>query len=128
MATIKFYTDIPQSKKLAEFLPLASADMYWSRCTITDFGDNTLKVSYAVEPCNISQFRNTKEDIPAWSLAALLNVLPDGTDIVKDKADTENEKYMCTVGVKDDIISMFGNNPVDACVAMVEKLYELKML
>ena len=64
MATIKSYTDIFQSKKLAEILPLESADMWWSRCTITDFGDGVLKVSYAVEPCNISQFRNTKEDIP----------------------------------------------------------------
>ena len=53
---------------------------------------------------------------------------PDGTDIVKDKADTENEKYMCTVGAKDDIISTFGNNPVDACYEMILKLYELKML
>ena len=31
----------------------------------------------------------------------------------------ENEKYMCTVGIKDDIISTFGKNPVDACVEMI---------
>ena len=74
MATIKSYTDLEQSRKLAAILPLESADMYWSRCTITDFGDGVLKVSYAVEPCNISQFRNTKEDIPCWSLAALLSI------------------------------------------------------
>ena len=77
MATIKSYTDIEQSKKLAEILPIESADMWWSRCTITDFGDGVLKVSYAVEPCNISQFRNTKEDIPCWSLAALLKLIPN---------------------------------------------------
>ena len=29
MTTIKSYTDISQSKKLAEILPLESADMYW---------------------------------------------------------------------------------------------------
>ena len=73
---MKSYTDLEQSKKLAEILPIESADMWWSRCTITDFGDNTLKVSYAIEPCNISQFKNTKEDIPCWSLAALLRVIP----------------------------------------------------
>ena len=77
MGTIKSYTDIEQSKKLAEILPIESADMWWSRCTITDFGDGVLKVSYAVEPCNISQFRNTKEDIPCWSLAALLKLIPN---------------------------------------------------
>ena len=79
MSTIKSYTDILQSRKLADILPLESADMYWSRCTITDFGDGVLKVSYSIEPFNISQFRNTKEDIPCWSLAALLGVLPDYT-------------------------------------------------
>ena len=35
---------------------------------------------------------------------------------------------MCTVGVKDDIISTFGNNPVDACYDMILKLQKLKML
>ena len=29
MATIKSYTDIEQSRKLAKILPLESADMYW---------------------------------------------------------------------------------------------------
>ena len=76
MATIKSFTDLEQSKKLAEILPIESADMWWSRCTIIDFDDGALKVSYAVEPCNISQFRNTKEDIPCWSLVALFNVMP----------------------------------------------------
>lgn len=35
---------------------------------------------------------------------------------------------MCTVGIKDGIISTFGNNPVDACYEMIIKLSELKML
>jgi len=69
-----------------------------------------------------------EDDVLCWSLTALLSILPDGTDITKGKADTENEKYMCTVGVKDDIISTFGNNPVDACVETIEKLNEHKML
>ena len=34
MATIKSYTDISQSKKLAEILPLESADMTY--CAITE--------------------------------------------------------------------------------------------
>ena len=70
----------------------------------------------------------TDKCIPCWSLAALLGVLPDGTDIIKDKADTENEKYMCTVGVKDDIISTFGNNSIDVCYEMIIRLNKLKML
>lgn len=117
MATIKSYTDIEQSRKLAEILLLESADMYWDY-DVQKHEDYPMVMD--------DQFDDIC--IRAWSLAALLGVLPDGTDIVKDKTDTENEKYMCTVGVKDDIISTFGNNPVDACVAMIEKLNELKML
>lgn len=123
MATIKSYTDLEQSKKLAEILPLESADMYWSRCTITDFGDGVLKVSYTVEPCNISQFRNTKEDIPCWSLASLLGVLPDYTL----QTNTDGTVFVVCESKK-PMISDAYDNPVDACVAMIDKLHELKML
>ena len=123
MATIKSYTDIEQSKKLAKILPLESADMYWSRCTITDFGDGVLKVSYTVEPCNISQFRNTKEDIPCWSLSALLGVLPDYTL----QTNTDGTVFVVCESKK-PMISDAYDNPVDACVKMIIKLNELKML
>lgn len=130
MATIKAYTDLSQSKKLAEILPLESADMSW----VNDLsGDHIIARPYDELHKDIEGLRHEYGEIeskeyPAWSLSALLSVLPDGTDIVKDKTDTENEKYMCTVGVKDDIISTFGNNPVDACYEMIIRLNELKML
>jgi hypothetical protein len=123
MATIKSFTDLEQSKKLAEILPIESADMWWSRCTITDFGDGVLKVSYAVEPCNISQFRNTKEDVPCWSLAALLGVLPNYT-----LQTTTDKKVFVASDSKKPMISDAYDNPVDACVAMIEKLNELNLL
>jgi len=120
MATIKSYTDLEQSKVLAKLLSLESADAWWVAL-------NWQETEYYVE---IKQdgINQPKKAIPCWSLAALLDILPDGTDIVKDKSDTENEKYMCTVGVKYDIISTFGNNPVDACVDMIIKLHEQKLL
>ena len=34
MATIKAHTDLPQSKKLAEFLPHESADMHYNNASI----------------------------------------------------------------------------------------------
>lgn len=116
METIKSYTDISQSQLLVNFLPLESADMYYGyiedKAYFLPYSDIEVKVL-----C-----------IPCWSFAALFNILPDGTDIIKEKSDTENEHYMCTVGIKDDIISTFGKTPVDACVDMIEKLHELKML
>ena len=116
---MKSYTDINQSKKLAEILPLESADMFLAMNGIVPV------MSKYIDDGLVTADETA---IPCWSLAALLGVLPDGTDIIKDKTDTENEKYMCTVGVKDDIICTFGNNSVDACVAMIEKLHELNLL
>lgn len=123
MSTIKSYTDILQSSKLAEILPLESADMYWSRCTITDFGDGVLKVSYTIEPCNISQFRNTKEDIPCWSLSALLGVLPDYTL----QTNTDGIVFVVCESKK-PMISDAYDNPVDACYTLILKLHELNLL
>lgn len=134
---MKSHTDIEQSKKLAKILSIESADMWWSRCTITDFGDGELKVSYAVEPCNISQFRNTKEDIPCWSLAVLLEEIPEVINFDNDESD-----YTLEILKEGDFYYLSYGNPlehnkieiepqenfVDACVELILKLHELKML
>ena len=136
MATIKSYTDISQSKKLAEILPLESADIYWSRCTITDFGDDKLKVSYAVEPCNISKAKHTKDDVPCWSLAALLNVLPKKYYPVKDHEtnliigkpkDEWCVLYWDTTGMQDGEQTL-ADTAIDACYEMILKLHEQNLL
>jgi len=116
MATIKSYVDLEQSKKLAEILPIESADMYYF---IADSLEKQ-EINYAVR-CGTPI---VKTDISCWSLSALLDILPNGTNIVKEEADTEDELYMCTVGTKSGIISTFGNNPVDACFEMVTKLHK----
>lgn len=41
MATIKAYTDIEQSRKLAEILPIESADMYYSDIPVREWVDKT---------------------------------------------------------------------------------------
>ena len=144
MATIKSFTDLEQSKKLVEILPIESADMWWSRCTIIDFDDGVLKVSYAVEPCNISQFRNTKEDIPCWSLVALFNVMPQINDGItphghKNDKLSQFEPKICKIWEHSIIPSYkvtYGNglstdiydNPVDAAFEMILKLHELGIL
>ena len=136
MATIKSFTTIKQSKKLAEILPLESADMRYGYIAPYDYSDRMYDGGYDEIPYpkdfliknpNFSANEYDAE-LPCWSLSALLDVLPNGTDIVKEEADTENEKYMCTVGVKDDIMSTFSNNPVDACYEMILKLHELNLL
>lgn len=116
---MKSYTDTEQSKKLVDMLPLESADMYYTRDSLENY--------YCPIPL-IGKYSAIHDQIPCWSLAALLNVLPNGTDVVKEETDTESEKYMCTVVVKNDIISTFADNPLDACYGMIIKLHNLKML
>lgn len=124
MTTIKNCTDIGQSKRLVEILGFESVDMYYHYTT-------GVKSYYEDVPKYVQVFNHFvffHNDIPCWSFSALFDVLPDGTDVTKDKSDIENEKYMCTVGVENDIISTFADNPVDACYEMVLKLHERKML
>jgi len=133
---MKSYTDLEQSKILSKILSPKTANLWWGE---RFEGHVELNGDYIMDdtpyyylsftkPSDNNYSQDTIRDIPCWSFAALFEVLPDGTDITKDKSDTENEKYMCTVGIKDNIISTFANNPVDACVEMILKLHERKML
>ena len=123
---MKNYTDIDQSKKLAKILPLESADMLYSYYGNTKYNPS---IAYRGQQWFLCQIRNSlHDDIPCWSLAALLSNFPAGSDIVKEQSDDKDGEYMCTVGYKNDVLSTFSDNPVDACVAMIEKLHELKML
>ena len=113
MATIKSYTDIEQSKKLAEILPLESADMRYSQ-----LGD--------MHPWVWTNTLIEKDAIPCWSLAALLGILPFVDFTMLQLIDTPETLYKCMYN--DNLKSHAYDNPVDACVAMIEKLHELKML
>ena len=137
MATIKSYTDIKQSETLVNILSLESADAKYGYIAPYEYSDRMYDEGYDEIPYPIAFIKKDysnffveeyDDELPCWSLAALLNVLPNGSDIVKEETDTENEKYMCTVGINNDIISTFADNPVDVCVEMIEKLHNLKML
>jgi hypothetical protein len=82
MVTIKSFTDISQSKKLAEILPLESADMYFigHQSIINpkewEYGDTPkVRGKYIA-------FDDKRIFCPCWSLAALLNLLPN--EIITD--------------------------------------------
>ena len=120
MATIKNYTDINQSKKLAEILPLESADMLFQ------LGENKYADSIRV-PLTKEHWEQMIPAInPCWSLAALLGVLPD-IHLKKYIYDGITKYYTTLVGIK-QFNSEHYDNPIDACVAMIEKLNELNLL
>ena len=126
MATIKSYSDLEQSKKLAEILPLESADTL--HCI--DFDGYLL---FTTPKQYSGSFRYQPElIIPCWSLASLLNVLPtlDGRNAVLCQDIRYDEWHICyhSTAILSVIDTERYNNPVDACYEMILKLHELKML
>ena len=111
MATIKSFTSLEQSRKLAEILPLESADMYYG------YGKDKpefLPLSDVDVKC-LSQ--------PCWSLASLLGALPYPYIEQNYKG-----KWICRVEHENTTYLWEDSNPIDACVAMIELLHEQKLL
>ena len=105
---MKSHTDLSQSKKLAEILPLESADMYYDRGGLPSLIDK-----YVTH----ESIKNDKYHhlIPCWSLSALLDALPNGNMLVK----TTDGKYYCIV---EDIMTKHYDNPLDACYKTILEL------
>ena len=122
MSQIKSYTDIEQSKKLAEILPLESADLHYS--FDLDFEEIENIPTVTEEDDHFTLF---SKDIPCWSLAALLSVMicPNLEEYIKGKWDMTvftNSSLKTPIEVQDC------KSAVDACYEMIIKLKELKLL
>lgn len=85
---MKAYTDIKQSKKLAEILKWKTADMTW----VNIYDENHMLSDHRIELIPFRFYQGT--GIPAWSLAALLKVLPLGIYDEFDGCDYELEINM----------------------------------
>lgn len=119
---MKSFTDLEQSNKLAEILPLESADMHYERVYFEGKqSDWFVKLGTPIKSDDI---------IPCWSLAALINALPIS---IKFKDDEYYLRFMKEyVEYANDEISLTGrclhttgnDNLVDACYEMIVKLKE----
>lgn len=108
---MKAYTDLSQSKRLAEILPLESADMRF--CFSHTLGGRVIGHYPMIgrEP--------SMGTVPCWSLAALLDILHDYT------LQTNSDRGVFVVcDSKKPMISDSYSNPVDACVDMILLLKE----
>ena len=85
MATIKSYTDLPQSKKLAEILPLESADMLWEQHGAEPY--------VTIKPWTTIGKSIGCHCLSCWSLAALLDVLPKHIPHKDSKIIQEKENW-----------------------------------
>lgn len=133
---MKSYTDLEQSKKLAEILPLESADMIYIMYRNGEKpqnGDENLSTVYEsddhkwywIDIIDESWDMCIGEDIPCWSLSALLKTL-NFPSLTQNK---EDEWEVCVFDHdNDDYIEEKASNPIDACYKMIIRLNELNLL
>lgn len=114
---MKSYTDIEQSKRLAEILPIESADMYWWPTSLR----------YYIEAMDDGDFNEMEGHIRAWSLTALIDVLPR-IDIEKEIYSDDTYDYRVKAYIGDGYVGDWFDNPIDACYDMIIKLHEDKLL
>jgi hypothetical protein len=118
---MKGFTDLEQSKKLVKILPIESADAFYDMAE-----PEKRQVPIIGHP---NEYYDMKDwAIPCWSLAALLDILPNGTETHKQVNESiscyfvevyNNKKYFSTER-HDDLL--------DACVEMIIKLKENDLL
>ena len=122
---MKSYTTLEQSKKLAEILPIESADMFLAL-------DGTLPVMSKYIDDGFVTADNTA--VPCWSLAALLKVLPHSLDdrytLQLGYPPGDGDWYIMYVDTSGFIKSpaVVHSNLIDACVEMIVKLKEKDLL
>lgn len=128
----KAFTSLKQSKKLAEILPLESADMHWQDAS-KEY-ENPYGIydrHFRLVAGNSSKIINNKCDfrkgfiLPAWSLSALLSVIPK--IINNETLFIETSAALWHVGYR-NIYTARADNLVDACVEMIIRLHELNLL
>ena len=125
---MKAHTDLEQSKKLAEILPIESADQSWEIVAIAG-----TDVSIHSETAYIF---NSKIGLPCWSLAALLDIFPCSKEspIVNLTRGGWNQSFTRRWFAtwedenKNILYSCDGTSPVDAVVELIMKLHEQKLL
>lgn len=142
---MKSYTDLEQSKKLVEILPIESVDIWWAeryKGRVTENGQYIVDEEpyYYLSLTNPSENNWSQDqikDIPCWSLAALLDAIPqeifDGEYIINITEGCDNRWILTYDHYENKNHSYYGlssgaDNLVDACYEMILNLHKLKLL
>lgn len=147
---MKACTDIEQSKKLAEILPLESADMRYGYMAPYEYSDRMFDGGYDKVPypkdflLKNPNFSANEYDgeLPAWSLSALVNILPPylfeferGIDL-NIYPNLNGKGWHCSYmpnnieNMKTDKFKLITSKDtlIDTCVEMIIKLHKQKLL
>lgn len=129
--TERSYTNIEQSKEVAKFLPLESADMHYNNVSV--HGMNYVDphhveiMSYNEAVKTLSDYTKVNpmfEVLPCWSLGALLKNLPE-------EIEHEGIKYQLWLSMQDlsyysveyDVyLCCTEGEPINACIEMYKEL------
>lgn len=123
MAIIKGFTSLEQSKKLAEILPLESADMIYT----TFYGKLTKSLPMPKEAYDIVNFSIPGDKcVPCWSLATLLEEL--NRNCWKVSLKCCGAEWDMTYDDGEIYISVPSDYAIDACYGLIIKLHERKLL
>ena len=130
----KICTSIEQSKKLIELgVDVNTADMYYEEvCNLSKaIIGNYILHNQCMEDKDYKKLSNPVLS-PAWSLTALLDVLPKNLDIGRPVLATNYKGYYWVSYfdeyMKEKFTSKIYNNPIDACYELILKLYEQNLL
>lgn len=134
---IKNYTDIEQSKKLSEILPLESADQTWARIAIAGANLDVPEELQYRHNGDMSFQYYSGIGTPCWSLAALLEQFPyelcddDGNSLYLEINKEDDlyqlayvDHYFDLKSIETDRYEHF----IDACYEMIICLNELNLL
>lgn len=117
----KIATNVKQSKELAKILPVESADMSWTSI----YDENHLMPYYRLD---ILPYKlNSAISIPAWSLSALLHILPKVNgkypELLRGK-----ETGLFYMWIEDMFDTQTYVDPIDAVMEMIEYLKEKDLI
>lgn len=127
---MKAYTDIEQSKNLAEILPLESADMFYNEEPDETYPKDIVDTKYPMVIRGEQKHYLEEYGIPCWSLAALLEVMPKQLGRYTLTIYWCDDSWCCSYIDDGSEIkeTSSANNPVDATIEMIVKLKEKDLL
>lgn len=134
----KICTSLEQSQKLIELgIDVSTADMHYSTWTILNEGEYILSPNQG-ETIEELQEAYGNQVIPAWSLTALLEILPNNevtsTTVTRGGWSSESAKYLdiwfaeYETEKHDNDFSLSADNPIDACYEMIIKLKKQNLI
>lgn len=132
---MKSYTDLEQSKKLAEILPIESADMHYNNASIKginyvdEYRAELMDYNTALKVLSKYSINPLFGIIPCWSLVSLLDIIK--IDYKLEKSLFDQSDYF-TYAVYDSDEPKFRtyeyDEPIDALFEMILKLREKDLL